>query len=120
MPSVKELATESDWYREVDKSEMPVAVEFYAPWCEPCKELEPVFKEAAKEFDNIKFFRYNMDKLYVYASRHNVTGIPTILLMKKKTFGASNLYVETIKGYTTLKKLKSRLENLISYVIPGD
>ena len=40
--------------------------------------------------------------------------------MKKKTFGASNLYVETIKGYTTLKKLKSRLENLISYVIPGD
>ncbi len=118
--SIKELASEGEWYKDLERSELPVVVEFYAPWCEPCKELEPVLKEAAGEFKNIAFFKYNLDKLYVYANRHNIVGIPTILMLKRKGLVSNSTFftVDTIKGYIPIRKLKLRLESFLSYVIP--
>lgn len=108
-----EFTEDGQWEPLVEKSKVPVVVEFYTPWCEPCKELEPVVKKMSKEFSTVCFYRYNMDLLFYRANSNSVTSIPAIILFKP---GANTydlpIVVETIYGYITADMFREKLQKL--------
>jgi len=75
--------TEKNFEEVVEKSEIPVLVDFWAPWCGPCKALAPTLKKIVKEFeDKIKVVKINIDESPELASKFSVMSIPTLILYK--------------------------------------
>ena len=67
---------------EVLNSDKKVLIDFYATWCEPCKMLSPIIEELAKERDDIKFVKIDVDKAIDLAELYNVYSIPTIVVIE--------------------------------------
>lgn len=80
--AVKEI-NEAQFDQEVLKSDLPVLVDFWAPWCGPCKMLGPVLEEvaAAKE-GSLKVVKVNVDENQELAQKYEVMGIPAMFLIK--------------------------------------
>lgn len=75
--------TSQNFEEKVLKSEKPVLIDFYATWCGPCKILSPIVEEAAKENENIKFVKIDIDKAEDIAMQYQVMSIPTLVLIQK-------------------------------------
>ncbi len=74
---------DANFDQEVLQSSVPVLVDFWAPWCGPCKAIAPVVEELAGEFDGkIKVVKVNVDDNKEAAHRYNVRGIPNLILFK--------------------------------------
>ena len=74
--------TKENFELEVLKSDKPAAVDFWAPWCGPCRTMGPVFEELAGENKEVKFVKLNIDNNQELAMQYEVMSIPTILFFK--------------------------------------
>ena len=85
--------TDANFQAEVLESETPVLVDFWAPWCGPCRMVAPVLEEIAGERDDIRIVKLNVDENQETAANFDVLSIPTLILFRhgqvaKKVIGA--------------------------------
>lgn len=76
------VITDSDFDTKVLKSGQTVLVDFWAPWCGPCKMSEPVLEEIAKEQDKVTIAKMNVDENQQTPPKYGVMSIPTMILFK--------------------------------------
>ena len=82
MANVMEF-TGANFDSEVISSDVPVLVDFWAPWCGPCKMIGPIIEELAGEFgDKVKIGKVNVDNDQELAGKFGIRGIPTVMLFK--------------------------------------
>ena len=72
----------NNFQNEVLNSEMPVLLDFWAPWCGPCRMVSPIVDEIAAERGDIKVGKINVDEQPELAGRFGVMSIPTLVVMK--------------------------------------
>ena len=101
--------TEATFDREVLKATGPVVVDFYAPWCGPCKMIAPLLEQLAGEFSgSLKFAKLNVDDAPELAGRYGVRGVPTLML-----FGAGQVIDQAV-GVDALKTLQIWIERAMA------
>jgi len=92
---------------EVIKAEKPVLVDFWAPWCGPCRAIGPIIEELAESFkEKIKFAKCNVDDNPVTPSKYGIRSIPTLIFFNKGKME------EQVVGVVA----KSKLENIINRI----
>jgi thioredoxin 1 len=75
--------SQSNWQQEVLSSDQPVLVDFWAPWCGPCRMLAPVVEKVAKAHaGRMKFVKLNTDENPSIGGTYHVSGIPCLILFK--------------------------------------
>lgn len=101
--------TASEFAKEVLQSNLPVLVDFYAPWCGPCKMIAPMIEGLGTEFaGRAKVVKVNIDDASDLANQYRITGVPTLMLFK------GGEVVETIVGAPSPKSLRQKLEGIVT------
>jgi thioredoxin len=100
-------ANETNFETEVLKADGLVLVDFYAPWCGPCKMLAPLLEQLAGQYaGRVKFVKVNVDEAPRLAMRYDITGVPTVMLFR------GGLILDTFVGLPHPRTLKARLDEL--------
>jgi thioredoxin 1 len=82
-PNVHQVS-DTSFDGDILKSEVPVLVDFWAPWCGPCRSVSPIVDDLATQYkDKIKVAKINVDESTAVAMKYQVTSIPTFILFKK-------------------------------------
>ena len=99
--------TDLDFEEKVTKSSLPVFVDFFAPWCGPCKMAEPVIEELAKDYEGKAVIaKINVDENQENGQKYNVSSIPTIIFFK------DGKEVDRTMGVQSKNELVKKLEEL--------
>lgn len=96
--------TDENFETEVLNSDVPVLVDFWAPWCGPCKAIGPIIDQLAQEYTDVKIGKVNVDNEAMVAQQYNISSIPAILMFK------NGEVVDSMIG----AQPKSALQNMIN------
>jgi thioredoxin 1 len=96
--------TDVNFQAEVIESDKPVLVDFWAPWCGPCRVVAPVLEEIAGERPEMRIVKLNVDENQQTAATYQVLSIPTMILFKNGS------PVKTVVGAYPKKRLEAELE----------
>ena len=100
--------TDAEFEEKVLKSAVPVIVDFWAPWCGPCRMVAPILEDLAKEYgDKIVVAKVNTDENVQWASRFGVQGIPTMLFVK------DGKLVEQLVGAAPKPSIQHRVDMML-------
>lgn len=85
---------DADFENDVLKSEMPVLVDFWAPWCQPCRSILPIIENFAKEQSGrLRVYKVNVDENSGTTEKYGVMGIPSLLVFKEGNMVANHVGV---------------------------
>ncbi len=102
------IVTEENFEEEVLRSAVPVLVDFWAPWCGPCRALAPVLDQVASEHDGkIRIAKVNIDEQPNLATRYNITSIPAMKVFQ------NGKEVREIIGAMPKPKIEEQLHGII-------
>jgi thioredoxin 1 len=111
MKNIIEL-TETNFEQEVLKAEGPVLVDFYAPWCGPCKMLAPLLEQLAGELaGKLKFAKLNVGDVPELSADHEITGVPTLMLFH------GGKVVDQVVGFPGPRVLKAWLDKAVGSAV---
>jgi len=96
--------TDGTFRSEVLESEQPVLVDFWAPWCGPCRVVHPILEEMSAERDEFRIVSINTDENQETAVRYDVLSIPTLILFK------DGVEAKRVIGAMPKRRLESELE----------
>ena len=107
MANVVEISDQS-FEREVLQSPVPVLIDFWAPWCAPCRAIAPVVEELAREYEGrVKIVKLNVDDNPQTPQRYGVRGIPNLILFQGGTVR------EQIVGAVPKKRLVDAITQVV-------
>jgi thioredoxin 1 len=101
--------TSDNWDQEVVKSDVPVVVDFWAPWCGPCRQLTPIIDKIATQFaGKVKVGKLNVDEAPDVATQFGVTSIPRVFMFK-----GGDKPRKTVVGLTSEKELVNMINSVL-------
>jgi thioredoxin 1 len=109
--SAIESVTDKSFKADVLESEVPVLVDFWAPWCGPCRMVAPVVEEIALEYkDQIKVVKLNTDENSETASQYGIRSIPTLMIFKE----GQKVVEGTVVGAVPKSTLANTLDKILA------
>ncbi|MFW6285908.1 MAG: thioredoxin [Nanoarchaeota archaeon] len=102
--AIKDIIESGEFSEKVEKADNFSVVDFWAPWCGPCKMLAPLIDEISKEYDDVNFVKVNVDDGSDIAAKYNIMSIPTLIFFKNGEI------VEENRGLLSKDALKKIIE----------
>ncbi|MCD6452741.1 MAG: thioredoxin [Dehalococcoidales bacterium] len=100
--------TDQNFETEVLKSDVPVMIDLWAPWCGPCRMVAPVVDKLAEKYDGkVKFCRLDVDENQQTAARYRIMSIPTLMFFK------NGQVVDTVIGAVPERVLQPKIDALL-------
>ena len=102
--------TDTNCLKTLIRSNNPVLIKFWAPWCKPCKKMNPQYKKAAQKFtDKVMFAEINIDLYKSTAAKYRVRSIPTLILFK------NNKIIKRTKGSLSQTDIENFVKSALRY-----
>lgn len=87
-----DITSPDQWDKEVLASKLPVLVDFWAPWCSPCRMINPEVEQLSSEYEGrVKFVKVNVDDNSEMAARYNINSIPRLSIFKDSKIAAQKI-----------------------------
>jgi len=105
---LEDITTKEAFYDVIGKGETPVVIDFYSPYCVPCRQLLPLLEESAQKYQGkIRFYKLNVTDFADLATSYNISSVPTVLL-----FDGKGKILEHATGLEDINKIIKKLDSL--------